>query len=102
MLADLDELVMRCRDERAKSYIDEAVRCYRSGAYRAAVVATWIAVCFDFVDKVRELAATGDSQAEKIIADLAKHHSANDFSSATKFEAGGCPEFCVNGAVVKF
>lgn len=87
MLADLDELVMRCRDERAKSYIDEAVRCYRSGAYRAAVVATWIAVCFDFVDKVRELAATGDSQAEKIIADLAKHHSANDFSSATKFEA---------------
>lgn len=87
MLADLDELVMRCRDERAKKYIDEAVRCYRSGAYRAAVVATWIAVCFDFVDKLRELAAAGDSQAEKITADLAKHQAAGDFQSAMKFEA---------------
>ena len=87
MLADLDELVMRCRDERAKKYIDEAVRCYRSGAYRAAVVATWIAVCFDFVDKLRELAAAGDSHAEKITLDLAKHQAAGDFQSAMKFEA---------------
>ncbi|WNO04012.1 hypothetical protein [Rhodoferax mekongensis] len=87
MLADLDELVMRCRDERARKYIDEAVRCYRSGAYRAAVVATWIAVCFDFVDKLRELAAAGDSHAEKITADLEKHQAAGDFQSAMKFEA---------------
>lgn len=87
MLADLDELVMRCRNERAKKYIDEAVRCYRSGAYRAAVVATWIAVCFDFVDKLRELAAAGDSHAEKITVDLAKHQAAGDFQSAMKFEA---------------
>jgi hypothetical protein len=87
MLADLDELVMRCRDERARKYIDEAVRCYRSGAYRAAVVATWIAVCFDFVDKLRELAAAGDSHAEKIAADLEKHQAAGDFQSAMKFEA---------------
>lgn len=87
MLSDLDELIMRCRHERAKKYIDEAVRCYRSGAYRAAVVATWIAVCFDFVDKLRELAAAGDSHAEKITAELAKHQSAGDFQSAMKFEA---------------
>ncbi len=88
MLADLDELVMKCRDERAKKYIDEAVRCYRSGAYRAAVVATWIAVCFDIVDKLRELAGAGDLQADAKAKEVAKHVASNDIAASLKFEAG--------------
>ena len=55
-LADLDELILLCRDDKARLYIVEAVTCYRSGAYRSAIVATWIAVCYDIIDKLRELA----------------------------------------------
>lgn len=64
-LADLDELVLKCRDERAKSYIAEAVACYKVGAFRSSVVVCWIAVCFDVIDKLRELALAGDAEAEK-------------------------------------
>lgn len=87
MLADLDELVMKCRDERARKYIDEAVRCYRSGAYRSAVVSTWIAVCFDIVDKVRELASSGDAHAEAVAQEVAKHVASGDIAASLKFEA---------------
>lgn len=62
-LIDLDELILRCRDERAREYIREAVSCYKAGAFRACIVATWIAVVFDFIHKLRELDLTGDKQA---------------------------------------
>ncbi|MDD2685377.1 MAG: hypothetical protein PHY62_04400 [Gallionella sp.] len=85
-IADLDELVLLCRDERARSYISEAVNCYRGGAYRAAIVATWIAVCFDIIDKLRELNLSGDKAAENIVEALDKARVSNDMASALKFE----------------
>lgn len=85
-IADLDELVLLCRDERARSYITEAVNCYRGGAYRAAIVATWIAVCFDIIDKLRELNLSGDKAAEKIVEGLNKARASNDVASSLKFE----------------
>lgn len=62
-LADLDELVQRVRDTTSRSYLREAVAAYRAMAHRAAVVATWIAVTFDIIQKIRELAAQGDPKA---------------------------------------
>jgi hypothetical protein len=62
-LEDLDELVLRCLDEQAKTQIREAVACYRAGAFRASIVATWIAVCFDLIRKFRDLALMGDKEA---------------------------------------
>jgi hypothetical protein len=85
-LADLDELILRCRDERAKSLIAEAVAGYKAGAFRSAVVATWIAVCFDLIEKMRELALAGDSSAEKQIERLEKIRSNDDVSGALAFE----------------
>lgn len=52
---DLDELVLRCRDEQARQYIAEAVACYRAGAFRACIVMTWTAVVFEYIHKLREL-----------------------------------------------
>jgi hypothetical protein len=70
-LEDLDELTLRCRDERARLYISEAVSSYRAGAFRSAIVASWIAVCFDVIEKLRELALAGDlSRALKFERDL--------------------------------
>jgi len=70
MLHDLEELVLKCRDERARAYIGEAVGCYRAGSYRAAIVATWIAVAFDIIDKMRELSLAGDREAERLTSEF--------------------------------
>lgn len=66
-LVDLDELALRCRDEKAKEFIREAVLCYKAGAYRSCVVATWNAVVFDFLHKLRELELSGDKNAKKVL-----------------------------------
>lgn len=72
-LSDLDELILACRTERARAYIQEALIAYRGGAYRAAIVAAWIAVVFDLVDKLRELALAGDAQARQVMTDFDGH-----------------------------
>lgn len=85
MLADLDELVLRCRDERAKEYIGEAVACYRAGAYRA-IISTWIAVAFDIIDKIRELYFGGDKAAEELTERFDAITRDNDLTRALQFE----------------
>ena len=71
-LADLDELILTCRNEEARGYVAEAAACYRAGAYRACIVSTWIAVVFDLISKIRELALSGDKEAQIIVADLSR------------------------------
>lgn len=85
-LVDLDELILKCRDDRAKAYIAEAVASYRSGAFRSAIVGTWIAVCFDVIEKLRELALSGDKQAENHTEELEKTRKSGDITKALKFE----------------
>lgn len=85
-LHDLDELILRCRDEKAKIYIAEAVASYRAGAFRSAIVASWIAVCFDVIEKLRELALAGDKEAEKQVEDLEKTRRSANLAKALKFE----------------
>ena len=65
-LSDLDDLRLRCRTERAREYIEEAISCYQGSSYRAAIVTIWIAIVFDLVDKVRELSIQGDGNAALI------------------------------------
>jgi hypothetical protein len=62
VLGDIDEFVTRCRTEEARTYVAEAVACYKAGAYRSCIVATWIAVVYDLIAKVRELASGGDAE----------------------------------------
>lgn len=85
-LADLDELVLCCRSETARDYIGEAVRCYRSGAFRACILSTWVAVVYDFVEKFRELSIGGDKQAKDILDKYESIHSSGDLDEALKFE----------------
>lgn len=69
-LTDLDELALVVREPKARAYITEAVDAYRGGAYRAAIVSTWIAVTFDIISKIRELASQDDAMAKNVIAEL--------------------------------
>lgn len=65
-IVDIEALALKCRADRAREYINEAIQCYRAGAYRSTIVNSWIAVVFDLVDKVRELALSGDASATAI------------------------------------
>lgn len=91
-LADIEALAIRCRSEQSKGYVAEAIRCYRASAYRATIVSTWIAVVFDLIDKIRELAVSGDATAktlearyETYIAQIEQNNSAG-IKSALEFE----------------
>ncbi|MET0076216.1 MAG: hypothetical protein ABW130_18345 [Candidatus Thiodiazotropha lotti] len=85
-LSDLDELVLKCRDEKAKSYIKESVSCYKSGAFRSAIVSAWIAVSFDIIDKLKDLSLAGDKEAEKQLEKFEKARKAGDIAQSLKFE----------------
>lgn len=64
-LADLDELLLKCRNSPSRVQIEEAIACYNAGAYRACIVTAWIAVVYDFLFKLNELELTGDADSSQ-------------------------------------
>jgi len=84
---DLDELIVRCRDKLAKKFIQEAVACYRAGAYRSCIVATWNAIVFDFLHKLRELKLLENGEATDILQNFEKISSEMDFKELWQFES---------------
>src|SRR5437667_6904164 len=83
---DIEDLVQRCRSANARAYIKEAVDRYRIGAYRACVITTWIALVYDFIDKLRELAVAGDAAAKKRVTEFDEIQRKRDTDAALKFE----------------
>jgi hypothetical protein len=69
-IADLDELLLRCRPGSAKAYAEEAVATYRAGAYRASIITIWIAVVFDLIEKMREIALFGNGEAKRQVEEF--------------------------------
>jgi hypothetical protein len=85
---DLDELIVRCRDKSSRKFINEAVACYRAGAFRSCIVATWNAVVFDFLHKLRELELLGDKEASKLLEEFNNLRiSGNKFRELWQFES---------------
>jgi hypothetical protein len=72
MLANFEELILKCVDNNSRSHIREATRCYEAGAYRAAIVAAYISVCFDLIEKLKFLALSGDGEAKAKTTELEK------------------------------
>lgn len=85
-LADLDELINKCRNEKSKEYLAEAVGCYKSGAYRSCIVTVWIAIIFDYINKLKELDLTGDSNARIKLQEFSRICESNDVTAALNFE----------------
>jgi hypothetical protein len=67
MLTDLDAQLMRIRDYRTRTYFSDALKCFRAGAFRSAVAATWVTVAYDLIAKYRELSSLGDAEATRFI-----------------------------------
>lgn len=76
-LTDLDELVLTVRDRNSRSYIGEAITAYRARAYRSAVMSAWVAVAYDVIAKLRELAVQGDKAAQAFASELDAAIAAN-------------------------
>lgn len=66
MLSDLEVLINSCRTDTAKQYIKEAIACYNVRAYKSAIITTWIAIVYDILEKIQDLARLGDSRAQEI------------------------------------
>ena len=66
-MTDLDELILKCRTDNAKEYIADAVACYKAGAFKPCIAATWMALVYDIIDKVKELSLAGDKKAKTIL-----------------------------------
>lgn len=84
-LTNLEELLQSVRHPNAKSYFQEAIISYQSGAYRSALIATWISVCIDIVEKIKDLSLDGDLNATKIKDEIEKL-SLNDVGGLLNFE----------------
>lgn len=83
---DLDALLESCQDPKARAYIKEAIDCYRVGAYRSAIVATWIAVVYNIIDKLREIGIAGDTAASAQVKKFEEITQNRDIEEALKFE----------------
>lgn len=60
---DLEEQVGRVWNPDVRPLVAEAFRCYSTGAARACIALTWIAVCADLIEKINRLAEDGEAQA---------------------------------------
>src|SRR5262245_34472928 len=63
MLRDLEEVLLSIPDPESRNFMREAVRCYHTGAYRAAVVMAVAAGMDDLRRKLNEQAASGGAPA---------------------------------------
>jgi hypothetical protein len=86
-LSDLDSLSLTVRDNRARTYIREAIAAYRAGAVKSAIISTWVAVAFDILTKIREVAQGGDADANAFVAAFDNAAAANNIQRLLALEA---------------
>ena len=86
MLTDIDELALRCTDNNSKIFIEEAVRAYKAGAYRACINNTWLAIVMNITFKIEQLALMNDAEAVKQKENLDKIKETNNISGMLNFE----------------
>jgi hypothetical protein len=87
-LTDLNELAASVRYPVSRTYLMEAVAAYQGGIYRAAIISTWIAVSYDVIAKVRELAAGGDPNATQMISELETAIAGRNVQQLQRIELG--------------
>jgi hypothetical protein len=85
-LADLDAELIRIRDLRSRAYFGDALKCYRAGAFRAAISSTWVAVAYDLIRKYRELDGLGDAEARQFLKEWDASVEANNASKLLGLE----------------
>jgi hypothetical protein len=85
-LADLDAELLRIRDPRSRVYFGDALKCYRAGAFRAAISSTRIALAYDLIRKYRELEGLGDAEAHAFLEGWDASVAANNVAKLLDLE----------------
>lgn len=85
-LTDIDSLCLAVRDIESRRLISEAITAYRGGAFRSAILSTWIAVAYDIIVKARELAAQGEAVPHAFVAELDAAIASNDIPKRQNIE----------------
>jgi|GEM_PF-2618652 len=86
MLMDIDELIIKCSDNNSKLFIEEAVKSYKAGAYRACINNTWLALVMNITFKIEQLALMNDAEAIKQKDILDKIKVQNNIAGMLNFE----------------
>lgn len=82
----IEDLVTAVRDPRSREQLMDAIRAYQSGALRACVISTWVAVAVDLTAKIREIADGGDAAAGQWVKTLDQAIASNDVGKLGKIE----------------
>ena len=85
-LTDIDSLCLAVRDIESRRLISEAITAYRGGAFRSAILSTWIAVAYDIIAKARELAAQGEAAPQAFVVELDAAIASNDIPKRQNIE----------------
>ncbi|CAM5632562.1 hypothetical protein GCM10010329_22560 [Streptomyces spiroverticillatus] len=81
----LEDVRNQVRSLTSRRYIEEAVAAYSVGAYRAALISTWIAVAADVIGKIRLMAEQGGAAA-RLRDELDRAIKANNVPALQEFE----------------
>lgn len=86
LITDLDSLVIKVRNSNTKVYISEALASFRAGSNRGAILSTWIALSYDILSKIREIAADDPGAPAQFINDFDKASTNNNKEKLLKLE----------------
>ena len=64
----------------------DALKCYRVGAFRAAISSTWVALAYDPIRKYRELDGLGDAEAQVFLQNWDVSVPANNIAKLLELE----------------
>ena len=85
-MIELEDLLTKCTDKNSKSYIEEAIKAYKNGAYRACINSTWLAVFTNIIYKIEQLALLNDSNAIQYKNNIDKVRQNNDIKGMLELE----------------
>jgi hypothetical protein len=71
-MRDLESLIPKVWNRDVRPFVEEAYRCYATGAIRACIALTWVAVCFDLIEKLRRLAEDGEASLASFVTKIEK------------------------------
>lgn len=77
-MLNLEERITRVWHQEVRPLVADAYRCHSTGTPRAAVVATWTAVCADIIHKLYQLAEDGDGTAADVVKKIEAARSKAD------------------------
>jgi len=81
---EIDVTLKNCIvDEDDKVLFDEIIKCYTSGAFRAAYIMTWVTIVESLKKKLKEMALR-DSAVEKFVAEIEEREKEGGYISDKK------------------